>query len=94
MPADHYEIRHQANEQRFEALIDGQLARCDYRQDGDLMRIFHTEVPRALQGRGIAAALVEAAFRHAQRHQLRVQPQCSYVRVYLQRHPQWEFLRG
>jgi predicted GNAT family acetyltransferase len=52
------------------------------------MRMTQTEVPPALGGRGIAAALVEAAFEHARTHGLKVEPWCSYVRVYLQRHPE------
>jgi predicted GNAT family acetyltransferase len=52
------------------------------------MRMHHTEVPAALAGRGIAGALVQAAFAHADAHGLRVEPWCSYVRTYMKRHPE------
>lgn len=85
-------IRHNEAAQRFEAVIDGELARADYRLDGGVMRIVHTEVPQALGGRGIAAQLVAAAFVHARARGLNVLPQCSYVRSYMRRHPETQAL--
>ena len=82
------EVRHNESARRFEAVVDGQLARADYRLEGDVMRIFHTEVPFAFEGRGIAARLVAAAFEHALEKGLRVLPACSYVRDYMRRHPE------
>jgi hypothetical protein len=85
-------VRHNPQSCRFEAVVDGGLARCDYRMDGDLMLLVHTEVPPALEGRGIAAALVRAALDHAAAAGLRVRPRCSYVSAYLARHPQYRGL--
>jgi len=82
------EVRHNEAAHRFEAVVDGQLARADYRLEGDVMRIFHTEVPFAFEGRGIAARLVGTAFEHAREKGLKVLPACSYVRVYVRRHPE------
>lgn len=81
------DIVHNVAETRFEARIDGWLCRCDYRMHEGVMQLVHTEVPPALEGRGIAAQLVRAALAHAQASGLKVQPRCSYVRVYMQRHP-------
>jgi uncharacterized protein len=86
------DIRHNEAAYRFEAVVDGQLARADYRLDGDVMRIFHTEVPFAFEGRGIAARLVSAAFEHAREKGLKVLPACSYVRDYVRRHPETQTL--
>ncbi|MDP1532156.1 MAG: GNAT family N-acetyltransferase [Rubrivivax sp.] len=72
---------------RFEAVVDGQLAVCDYRRQGNLIDMTHTGVPRALEGRGIAAALVAATLDWARAQGLRVRPSCSYVAVYMLRHP-------
>lgn len=80
-------VRHNSEASRFELVVDGELARCDYRLHDDVLSIHHTEVPPALTGRGIAAALVRAALEHATRQGLRVRPLCSYVRAYLARHP-------
>lgn len=69
-------------------MIDGALARADYRMNGQVMRLVHTEVPRSLEGRGIAGALVRAALDHARSEGLRVEPACSYVMAYMRRHPE------
>ncbi len=82
------EIVHNAGESRFEARVDGWLCRCDYRMHDGVMQLVHTEVAPALEGRGIAARLVGAALAHAQASGLKVQPRCSYVRVYMKRHPE------
>jgi hypothetical protein len=81
------EIRHNVAARRFEATIDDLLARADYQLTGGVMRLYHTAVPQALEGRGIAAALVKAALAHARATHLKVEPACGYVRAYMKRHP-------
>jgi predicted GNAT family acetyltransferase len=52
----------------------------------------HTGVPAAYQGQGLAARLVEAGLAWAQEQGLKVVPACSYVAVYIERHPKWRSL--
>ena len=85
-------VVHNQAASRFEATIDGALARADYRLEEGVMQIFHTEVPRQLEGRGIAAKLVAAAMNHARENGLRIAPRCSYVRTYMRRHPETRVL--
>lgn len=85
-------IVHRPEAGRFEARVDGRLAVCDYRLAGGIASFVHTEVPDALQGRGIAAALVQAALTWARDQGYRVQPLCSYVAVYMRRHPETQDL--
>ena len=80
-------IQHLPEQHRFLAVVDGQSCVADYRLGNGLLAITHTEVPRALRGRGIAAALVQAALDHAARSELAVRAECSYAREYLRRHP-------
>jgi len=54
-------VQHNLAEHRFEATVDGLLCVCDYRLSNGVATFTHTEVPPALGGRGIAAALVGAA---------------------------------
>ena len=82
------DVTHNSSAHRFEAVIDGLLCRADYDLVDRVMRMTHTVVPSELGGRGIAAALVEAALAHARASGLKVEPWCSYVRVYMQRHPE------
>lgn len=49
----------------------------------------HTLVPRAFEGRGIAARLVEALIADARADGFRIEPQCSYVAAQFRRHPDW-----
>lgn len=80
---------------RFEIAVDGHLAVCDYRREGTTLVLPHTVVPDALQGRGIAALLVQAALDWARAEGLKVRPACSYVASYMQRHPaQHDLLAG
>lgn len=80
-------VEHDRAGSRFLAHIDSQLCVADYRLAGTLMTMHHTYVPPALEGRGIAAALVAEALAHARREGWRVRPSCSYVARYMQRHP-------
>jgi predicted GNAT family acetyltransferase len=54
----------------------------------------HTLVPRAFEGRGIAARLVDALIADAREQGFRVVPQCSYVAAQFRRHPDWADLLG
>lgn len=81
-------VVHNSAANRFEVSIDGALARCDSRRVGNVIQLHHTEVPKALEGRGIAGRLVTAALDYVKSEGLRVAPYCSYVRAYMKRHPE------
>jgi predicted GNAT family acetyltransferase len=87
-------VVHRPEAQCFEAIVEGQRCVADYRLQGQILSMTHTVVPPALEGRGIAAALVNAALVWAQAQGFKVDPVCSYVRAYLQRHPEWQSLRA
>jgi hypothetical protein len=80
------EIRHNAEARRFEALVEGELCRADYRLVQDVMHLVHTEVPRRFEGRGLAAQVLRAALDYARANGLKVVPVCGYVRAYMRRH--------
>jgi predicted GNAT family acetyltransferase len=90
MESPRIDVRLNAAEHRFEAIVDGLLCRCDYRMHGDTMMLVHTEVPPQLEGRGIASILVQAAFDHAKAQGWDVLPVCSYVASWARRHPEVE----
>jgi predicted GNAT family acetyltransferase len=81
-------VRNNLAAMRFEATVEGQLCVAQYRVYGKLMMLTHTGVPLPLRGRGIAAALVQAALDHARARGLTVRPDCSYAEVYMRRHPE------
>jgi predicted GNAT family acetyltransferase len=82
------EIVHNAAESRFEARVKGLLCVAVYRLSDGVMRMTHTEVPPMLEGRGIASKLVAAAVEYARANDFKIAPLCSYVRVWMRRHPQ------
>lgn len=49
--------------------------------DGKVMGILHTYVPRSKRGLGMASHLCVAAFDHAKSHSMSIIPTCSYVSV-------------
>jgi predicted GNAT family acetyltransferase len=79
-------VVHNVASSRFEAVVEEGLCRADYRMAGDVMRIVHTEVPRKLEGRGVAGQVVRGALDYARANGLKVAPVCSYVRAYMRRH--------
>ncbi len=87
MVAQPVNISHNPAASRFEAWPDGQLAECSYRLRERLLVLHHTQVPAAAEGRGVAAALVQAALDWARAQGLQVLPSCSYVAAYMRRHP-------
>ncbi|MFO1292325.1 MAG: GNAT family N-acetyltransferase [Rubrivivax sp.] len=84
--------RHNAAAARFELDVDGAPAICAYRREGATLLLTHTEVPPHAEGRGIAALLVRATLDWARREGLTVRPLCSYVAVYMRRHPETQDL--
>ena len=83
-------VRHEPNQQRFVAALGGDVAVLQYRLQGQTLDLYHTEVPPAFRGRGIAEQLCRAAFEHAKANGWRVIPSCPYISsTYLQRHPEY-----
>lgn len=85
-------VKHNENASRFEAAIDGKVAILTYRQLGKSLFIDHTEVPSALEGRGIASKLAQTALEFARSQRLEVVPLCPYVGGYLRKHPEYQDL--
>lgn len=82
------DVRHEADRCRFTARVDGIEAVLDYVRRPGIISLTHTEVPPAIGGRGVAAALVARALEFARAEGLKVIPACSYVATYFRRHPQ------
>lgn len=80
-------VQHNETHSRFETTVEGQHCVADYERRGDVLVMTHTYVPPPLEGRGIARAMVAAAMDYARAHRLKIDPRCSYVRGYMQRHP-------
>jgi len=78
---------------RFELAAEGCLAFVAYRISDGVMDLYHTESPKELAGRGIAPRLVLKALETARQHGLKVKPTCSFVKAYMERHPEYKDLK-
>lgn len=85
-------VRDNPERRRYELEISDAMAFAEYRLDGAVVTFTHTETPPALQGRGVAAALVCGALLSARERGLKAKATCSYVAAYLKRHPEFSDL--
>ena len=80
------DVVHVPDRSRFEAQVEGQTAYLTYEVDGGTVAMTHTIVPYPIEGRGIAGQLTRSAVEWARAQSLEIDPQCSYVRSWLQKH--------
>ena len=85
-------VRDNKAQHRFEMDAGGEIAVAYYRLAPGVITFTHTEVPAALQGRGIGSRLVRGALEAARAEDLKVVPRCSFVSAYLARHPEFNDL--
>ena len=72
---------------RLEVRVEGELAQLLYRTRAGRLILVHTEVPEALEGRGLGGELVQAAIGKATAEGTTVVPLCPFARGWLERHP-------
>ncbi|MDO6388614.1 GNAT family N-acetyltransferase [Pontibacter sp. BT731] len=86
------EVKDNPAKNRFETTIDGHTAVIDYKLKPGVMTVLHTEVPKEVEGRGIAGTLTRYALKHIEANQLELVPLCPYMRSYLKKHPEYQYL--
>ena len=86
------EITHDLSRKQFQTVADGKTAYVSYDLVDGCLNIEHTIVPREIEGRGIAAALVKAAYDYALDHDLLPAATCRYATVWLDRNRQIQYL--
>jgi len=83
------QLQDNPEQQRFELdTVEGPAAAL-YRWDGDIMVIFHTEVPGDLRGQGIGDKLVRGVLDEVRRRKLKVVPLCWFVQEFVERNPEY-----
>ena len=85
-----YHVEHNEKDSRFETTVDGENAVLLYRREGDRIIYFSTRVPPAIERRGIGGALARAALDYARENSLTVVPQCPFVRVFIEKNPEYK----
>lgn len=87
-------VRDNAGRHRFELDADGHIAFANYKREGGVLTVMHTEVPKALNGKGIGSALVRGLLDLARAQGLKVVPLCPFVAAYMDKHPEYADLRA
>ena len=74
---------------RFEIRVDDKVVGlASYHVENGTMTLPHTEVDPSVGGRGIGTALVAGVLDAARERGLHVLPYCSFIRHYIQQHPE------
>jgi uncharacterized protein len=84
------DIQHDKVNHRVYTVVEGLTAYVEYVTDNETFDIIHTIVPPALEGRGIASALVGYAHDFALGAHLKLSATCSYAQAWLKRHPDYQ----
>ncbi|KXJ20476.1 protein NATD1 [Exaiptasia diaphana] len=66
-------------------------ALLEYVKEGDVLNLWHTEVPVNHRRQGLGAHLAKAALDHAVEKNYQVKPTCTYIQKYLKDNPLAEY---
>ncbi len=80
-------VHNNIDDSRYELHVDDGLAIAAYDRREGAVVFTHTQVPAALEGRGIASRLIKGALDDVRAQGLKVVPLCEFVAAYLDRHP-------
>lgn len=86
------EVKHDKLNKRFFLEVEGEEVYTAYSLDENVMELYTTYTPPDLRGKGLAEKVVRAAIEYAKENNFYIIPSCSYVAVYLQRHPEYKYL--
>jgi predicted GNAT family acetyltransferase len=87
------EVRHNPDRSRYELFVDDQLVGvADYRLQGDIVVIPHTEIDRSRRGQGLGAELVRGTLDDVRGSGRTVVAQCWYVAEFIDEHPEYQAL--
>ena len=83
-------ISENREKKRFETEVEGKLALIEYIRAQNKVYLTHTEVPKELEGKGVASSMVKQVLQQIKDEGLELVPLCPFVAAYLKRHPEWK----
>ena len=86
------EVKHVPEESRFETTVDGKTSYLDYHLSNGVITYIHAYTPPEIRGRGIAAQVAKYALDYARDNNLKVIPECPYIRDYINKHAEYQDL--
>ena len=84
-----YKLINNAEAKQYEVHVENLVARIEYIRAKNRIFLTHTEVPKALEGKGIGTAMVSQVLQDIKHQQLTLVPLCPFVSAYIKRHPEW-----
>ena len=88
------DVRQNTTHQRFELDVDGHTAFAAYRLAPGVITFTHTEVPKALSGRGIGSKLAGGALEAVRAQGLKVIAECPFMAGFIAKHTEFSDLRA
>jgi predicted GNAT family acetyltransferase len=89
-----FDIRNNEEASRFESTLGGEVGYAAYELQEGQITFTHTIVPDPIEHRGLGSALVKHGLDYARAQGLKVVPQCSFVKSYIDKHPEYADLTG
>jgi predicted GNAT family acetyltransferase len=87
-----YPLIENTEAKQYEYHIQGVIAKIEYIRAKDKIYLTHTEVPKELEGQGVASSLVKDVLNDIEKKGLTLIPMCPFVASYIKRHPEWKKL--
>ena len=87
------DVTHDEEGHRYLLRSDGEhVGLIDYRPNGDVLHMHHTEIRPDARGGGLGAVLVRGALDDVREHGKQVVPSCWYVREFIDANPDYRDL--
>ena len=82
------DIRKNESKKQYEAEFEGHTVFISYIEARGKTFLTHTEVPTALEGRGVGSSLVAGVLQILEEEGTKLFPLCPFVASWLRRHPE------
>lgn len=88
---EEYQLIDNNEDHQYELHVEKGIAKIEYIiTKNEEIYLTHTEVPPAMEGKGIGSQLVEKALKNIEERKLTLVPLCPFVAGYIQKHPEWK----
>lgn len=90
--SEKYKVFENEAENRFEVIIENDVAYIDYKWYQDYFILLYIFVPVPFRGKSISTALIEYALKYARDKNVKIKIFCPYIAKYVRMHPEYQDL--